>query len=35
MAQLKKNIDALSITLSVEVPAQIDVIHAQFTNPVP
>jgi aryl-alcohol dehydrogenase-like predicted oxidoreductase len=31
--QLKENIDAESITLSDEVVAAIDAIHAQYTNP--
>lgn len=33
LAQLKENIDAESVTLSDEVVAQIDAIHARITNP--
>lgn len=33
MSQLKENIDALSVTLSDEVVAAINVIHAEMTNP--
>jgi aryl-alcohol dehydrogenase-like predicted oxidoreductase len=31
--QLKENIDAASISLSAEVVAAIDAIHARITNP--
>jgi aryl-alcohol dehydrogenase-like predicted oxidoreductase len=33
MEQLKENIDAASISLSAEVVAAIDAIHARITNP--
>ncbi|HEX8786197.1 MAG TPA: aldo/keto reductase, partial [Telluria sp.] len=33
LAQLKENIDAEQLTLSDEVIARIDAIHARFTNP--
>ena len=33
LAQLKENIDAESVTLSAEVLAAIDAIHARITNP--
>jgi aryl-alcohol dehydrogenase-like predicted oxidoreductase len=33
LAQLKENIDAESVTLSDEVVAAIDAIHARYTNP--
>jgi aryl-alcohol dehydrogenase-like predicted oxidoreductase len=33
MAQLKENIDAAEVTLSTEVVASIDAIHARITNP--
>ncbi|RSZ57607.1 aldo/keto reductase [Massilia atriviolacea] len=33
LAQLKENIDAMSVTLAPEVVAQIDAIHARITNP--
>jgi aryl-alcohol dehydrogenase-like predicted oxidoreductase len=33
LAQLKENIDAESIVLSEEVMAQVDAIHAKYTNP--
>ncbi|ATQ75561.1 aldo/keto reductase [Massilia violaceinigra] len=33
LAQLKENIDAMSVTLTPEVVAEIDAIHARITNP--
>ncbi|MDM5178634.1 aldo/keto reductase [Massilia sp. DJPM01] len=33
LAQLKENIDAMSVTLTPEVVAAIDAIHARMTNP--
>jgi aryl-alcohol dehydrogenase-like predicted oxidoreductase len=33
LAQLKENIDAESVVLSEEVIAQVDAIHARYTNP--
>jgi aryl-alcohol dehydrogenase-like predicted oxidoreductase len=33
LAQLKENIDAESVALSVEVMKAIDGIHARYTNP--
>ena len=33
LAQLKENIDALAVSLSPEVSAAIDLIHARMTNP--
>ncbi|MDQ1814102.1 aldo/keto reductase [Massilia sp. CCM 9210] len=33
LAQLKENIDAMSVTLTPEVVAGIDAIHARITNP--
>ncbi|HEX8615295.1 MAG TPA: aldo/keto reductase [Telluria sp.] len=33
LAQLKENIDAMSVTLAPEVVAEIDAIHARITNP--
>ncbi|NHZ61058.1 aldo/keto reductase [Massilia genomosp. 1] len=33
LAQLKENIDAMTVTLAPEVVAEIDAIHARITNP--
>jgi len=35
MEQLKKNIDAINISLSDEVLSEIDQVHAKFPNPAP
>ncbi len=35
MAQLKTDIDAISVKITPEIEARIDAIHSVYTNPTP